>query len=194
MEGAAVFAIIQGTTTEPRAAYLDQIVPLTAEIAAGAAPVDPTEVFRLSAPCAANGCCHFREGRCSLAARLVQLMPAVAATVPPCMLRPTCKWWLQEGVNACLRCPQVVTRLYGASAEMKKAATPPPERGESRVTILRSSRDVSESLVAGRGSGDPGANASSSRIGRLSDPAIGASRLRFDEVPQPILALPKGSL
>ena len=125
MNGAAVFAIIQGTAEEPRAAYLDKAVPLTAEIAALAAPVSTTEVFRMSAPCAANGCSHFGRGRCSLAGRLVQLVTPVVVTAPPCMLRPNCMWWLQEGVAACLRCPQVVTHLHGAGAEMIEAATPP---------------------------------------------------------------------
>lgn len=126
MKGAAVFAVIQGTAAEPRAAYLDQIVPLTAEVAALAAPIRPTEVFRVSARCAAQACCHFGDGRCSLADRLVRLVPKVVAAAPPCVLRPNCMWWLQEGVEACLRCPQVVTHLYGASPEMMEAATPPP--------------------------------------------------------------------
>lgn len=125
MKGAAVFAIIQGTAAEPRAAYLDRVVPLTAEIAAQAGPVNPAEIFRMSAPCAAHGCCHFGEGRCSLAGRLVQLAPAVVDAAPPCRLRPDCMWWLQEGVEACLRCPQVVTHRYGASAELMEAAAPP---------------------------------------------------------------------
>ena len=124
MKGAVVFAIIQGTTQEPRAAYLDRMVPLTPEVGVLASPLNEAEVFRMSAPCAANGCCHFGEGRCSLAGRLVQLVSPVVTAAPPCMLRPNCMWWLQEGVAACLRCPQVVTHLHGASPEMIEAATP----------------------------------------------------------------------
>jgi len=124
-EGVAVFAVIQGTATEPRAAYLDRLVPLTPEIAATAAPVDPREVFRMSAPCASHGCRHFGEGRCSLVTRLVQLVPSVVTSAPPCMVRPHCMWWRQEGVEACMRCPQVVTHMYGAGAQLVEAATPP---------------------------------------------------------------------
>lgn len=126
-ERVAVFAVIQGTATEPRAAYLDRLVPLTPEIVAMAAPVDPREVFRMSAPCASRGCRHFGEGRCSLVTRLVQLVPAVVTSTPPCMLRPDCMWWHQEGVEACLRCPQVVTHIYGASPQLAEAATPPEQ-------------------------------------------------------------------
>ena len=131
-EGAAVFAVVQGTATQPRAAYLDRIVPLTPEIAQTAAPINPEEVFRMAAPCAANGCRHFGEGRCSLATRLVQLVPSVVASPPPCLLRPDCMWWRQEGVQACLRCPQVVTHMYGASSHLVEAASPPTTSTASR--------------------------------------------------------------
>ena len=124
VEGAAVFAIIQGTAAEPRAAYLDRLIPLTPEIAATTAPIHPTEVFRVSAPCAAKGCQHFGNGRCGLVNRVVQLVPSVVSSAPACALRPSCMWWLQEGVQACLRCPQVVTQMYGASAALVQAATP----------------------------------------------------------------------
>ncbi len=123
-EGAAVFAIIQGTAAEPRAAYLDRLIPLTPEIAATTAPIRPTEVFRLSAPCAARACQHFDSGRCDLVNRVVQLVPPVISRAPACALRPSCMWWLQEGGKACLRCPQIVTQMYGASAQLVQAATP----------------------------------------------------------------------
>lgn len=129
VEGAAVFAIIQGTATEPRAGYFDRLIPLTPQIAATAAPVSPTEVFRVAAPCAAHGCQHFGDGRCSLAHRLVQLAPSVVIHPPPCALRPNCLWWLQEGVEACLRCPQIVTHMYGAAAGLVQAASPPEHPG-----------------------------------------------------------------
>lgn len=125
LDGALVFAIVQGTVTQPRAAYLDRLVPLTPEIAARTAPARTTEVFRMASPCAERGCQHFGAGGCSLANRLVQLVPQVVASAPACALRPNCMWWLQEGVEACLRCPQVVTHLYGASTEMTEAAAPP---------------------------------------------------------------------
>jgi len=124
MAGAAVFGLVQGTGTSPRVAYLDRAVPLTPELIAIATPVKPTEVFRIGAPCAGSCCQHFGQGRCGLAGRIVQLAPAVVMNAPPCALRPNCMWWRQEGVNACLRCPQIVTHMHGASAELVEAATP----------------------------------------------------------------------
>jgi hypothetical protein len=127
-ERAAVFAVIQGTAAKPRVAYLDRFVSLTPEITEMAAPVNPAEVFRMSAPCAANGCRHYGEGRCSLATRLAQLVQPVVTSAPPCVVRPDCMWWQQEGVEACMRCPQVVTHMYGAGPRLVEAATPPEQQ------------------------------------------------------------------
>jgi len=124
MTGATVFGLVQGTATEPRVAYLDRAVPLTPEILASAAPVLPTEVFRVGAPCAGGCCQHFGEGRCRLAVRLVQLLPPVVTSAPPCALRPNCMWWLQEGIYACSRCPQIVTHTHAPRALLVEVATP----------------------------------------------------------------------
>jgi hypothetical protein len=126
MPGAVVFGLVQGTATEPRAAYLGQAMPLTSEILANAAPVEPTEIYRIAAACAGDCCQHFCEGRCSLVTRIVQLVPPVVTRAPACALRPSCMWWRQQGVHACLRCPQIVTRMHGPSAQLAEAAAPPP--------------------------------------------------------------------
>jgi hypothetical protein len=124
MDGASVFGLVQGTPAAPRVAYLDRIIPLTPAIAAAAAPVEPAEVFRIGAPCASAGCQHFADGRCRLAARLVRTLPSVVVHAPPCALRPHCMWWGQEGVAACVRCPQIVTHMHGASPQLQAAADP----------------------------------------------------------------------
>ena len=124
MRGATVFAVIQGTATQPRAAYLDQLVTITPKVLALAAPVEPTEVFRIGAVCAEGDCQHFSGGRCRLVTQLVESVPKVVTSPPPCLLRSGCRWWHQEGVAACLRCPQIVTRMYGATETLQEAAKP----------------------------------------------------------------------
>jgi hypothetical protein len=42
--------------------------------------------------------------------------------LPPCSIRPGCMWWRQEGKNACLRCPQVVTETRHATDEQRQVA------------------------------------------------------------------------
>jgi hypothetical protein len=73
--------------------------------------ISPTRVLRFASHCVSV--CGNREGsRCTLIDRVVAL-PAQAdsPSVPRCHLRPRCQWWRQSGVEACHRCPQVVTTI-----------------------------------------------------------------------------------
>jgi len=124
MTGSVIFGIVGGTPEEPRVGYLAETVPATPERLALSSPVLPTEVFRLAAPCAGSACRHFDGAQCRLAARTVELLPAVVDAPPPCRVRPDCRWWLQEGKAACLRCPQVVTQAYAPSELYEQVAAP----------------------------------------------------------------------
>src|SRR4051812_46226077 len=84
MAGATIFGIVVGTVTEPRVAYLAEPQPVSDELLALAGPVKPTEVFRLAAPCAGNGCQHFDGRQCRLATRTATVLPVVADQLPPC--------------------------------------------------------------------------------------------------------------
>lgn len=125
--GAHVFAVVGGTATEPEVSYLDEAVPVTPDIWAMTAPLNPAEVMRIAGPCAmSKACMHFDETRtkCRLAIRTVKLAPVMVSKPPRCAIRRTCMWWSQEGVSACLRCPQVVTNDAGASARVVATANP----------------------------------------------------------------------
>jgi hypothetical protein len=124
MAGSVVFGVVNGTVEEPRVGYLSQPIPATPEVLALAGPASPGEVFRVGAPCAGAGCLHFDGGQCRLAQRIVQGLLPVVDTLPPCHLRPTCVWWKQEGREACLRCPQVVSQSVEPSPELAWAAAP----------------------------------------------------------------------
>jgi hypothetical protein len=118
------FGIAAGTVEEPRVSYLPEIQPVTDELLALAEPVTPTEVFRFAAICVEQGCAHFDGTDCRLAQRIVKGLSEVTDTLPPCRIRQDCRWWLQEGKAACLRCPQVVTDNYSPSAIVAEVATP----------------------------------------------------------------------
>jgi hypothetical protein len=124
MAGGMAFGVIGGTEGEPRVRWIERPVPVTEELLALTAPVPPTQVLRIAAPCQEQACCHFDGTDCRLATRLVQLMPSVAATLPPCRIRPDCRWHLQEGAAACARCPQIVTYSINPTPELSRAATP----------------------------------------------------------------------
>lgn len=125
-QGAVLIGVVGGTPDKPETAYLDKAQPITDEILQLAGTVDPTEVFRFAAPCSKTGCQHFNgeQSSCQLAAKVVKLVPAVVNKLAPCPIRSTCRWWQQEGVAGCQRCPQVVTLNYAPSAAMRTAATP----------------------------------------------------------------------
>lgn len=122
MTGSVVFGVVGGTLDAPRVGYLATPLPTTPELLALSGPVEPTEIFRFAAPCAGSACRHFDGSTCRLAARTVELMTPVVDQLPPCRVRPECRWWLQEGKDACLRCPQVVTQAYAPSELARKVA------------------------------------------------------------------------
>jgi hypothetical protein len=126
--GATVFAVIGGSATEPRAAYLEALQPVTADLLALASPVEPTEVFRIGAPCAGSGCQHFDGSSCTLAARTVEMVDEVSERLPACRIRRRCRWFFEQGPAACRRCPAIVTTNHAPPPSARAAAQPPPAR------------------------------------------------------------------
>ena len=104
--------------------YLNQRLAVTDEVLAMAAPAKPTEVFRFAATCEESRCTHFDGHDCQLAKRIVQIMPAVVRALPPCIIRAECRWYAQEGGQACFRCPQVSTLNYNPTEQLKIIAGP----------------------------------------------------------------------
>jgi hypothetical protein len=97
MEECCVLGVVQRDGPTPMLQYLDHRLPATPEVLAMAAPLKPTEVFRLAATCAEHKCPHFDWADCQLATRIVQILPAVVDTLPPCIIRQDCRWYSQEG-------------------------------------------------------------------------------------------------
>ena len=120
----SVFGVVTGTVEEAHITYLSQPLPVTEQLIALSAPVTPTEVFRIAAPCVGNGCQHFDGASCRLAARVTQHLSAVAENLPPCAIRRDCRWWQQEGKAACIRCPQIITDNYNPTEEICQVAAP----------------------------------------------------------------------
>ena len=128
-QGAQVFGVVGGTANAPAVAYLPAPQPVTDALMQLAKPVRPGEVFRIAAPCACSGCGHFapETSQCRLVAKIVQWRPSVVDKLPPCSIRPECRWWQQEGKAACIRCPQVVTERFTPIPEMREGSTPPAD-------------------------------------------------------------------
>jgi hypothetical protein len=109
MVDAQVFGVINGTPSEPRVSYLKREAIVDLSRLPNMAPLLPGHVFRISARCEQNRCVHFSGERCALAKRIVDDLPIVVEHLPSCQIRPTCRWYQEQGRHACLRCPQVVT-------------------------------------------------------------------------------------
>jgi hypothetical protein len=122
MDQCRIFGVVEHDGPTPMLAYLNEQVPATPEALALAAPLKPTEVFRLAATCAERQCPHFDGADCRLATRVVRLMPPVVEALPPCRIRNACRWYVQEGGGACRRCPGITTVTYDLS-EMAKAVS-----------------------------------------------------------------------
>jgi len=119
MENCRILGVVQQEGPTPLLAYLNQHVPATPQVLSMAAPMKPTEVFRLAATCAEHQCPHFDGADCRLATRVVQLMPAVVDVLPPCIIRMECRWYSQEGGAACKRCPEITTISYDLSPKVQ---------------------------------------------------------------------------
>jgi hypothetical protein len=126
-----VIGVVTGTAEQRRIGYLTEPQPVTEEILALAAPAASPQVFRIAAPCMGDGCKHFSGGDCSLAKRIVTSFDPVVSGLPPCRIRPTCRWFRQEGREACLRCPQVVTTTYDSTDLQRQVADPDADQRTS---------------------------------------------------------------
>ena len=120
MEKCRVLGVVQRDGPAPMLQYLDHHLPATPEVLSMAAPLKPTEVFRLAATCAEHKCPHFDGADCQLATRIVQILPAAVDALPPCIIRPDCRWYSQEGGAACRRCPEITTVNYDLSPEAQE--------------------------------------------------------------------------
>jgi len=124
MPGAVAFGLIDHHGDAPTTTFLEAAVPVTPELLELAAPLPPAQVFRFAAPCQQQRCSHW-QGACSLADRIVDLLPAASDAPPPCRIRADCRWYAEQGRPACARCPQVVTESTRPSELMARTARPP---------------------------------------------------------------------
>jgi hypothetical protein len=122
MDNCRVLGVVQHDGSTPRLVYLTEILPASDEVLALAAPLKPTEVYRLSATCAEHKCPHFDGADCQLVTRVVQILPAVVDTLPPCTIRKDCRWYFQEGGAACRCCPEITTVSYDLSATTREVS------------------------------------------------------------------------
>jgi hypothetical protein len=124
MEDARIFGVVAGTPEAPRVAYLKQDAVVAPELLEQLDGLEPTQVFRYAARCEESKCAQFDKGCCSLGRRIADLLSPVTEALPSCQIRNGCRWYAEIGGAACLRCPQVVTRVPAGQGELAKVALP----------------------------------------------------------------------
>jgi hypothetical protein len=116
-------ALLLGRIDENRVvAFATKPVRLDAGTASALRQVGrPERAFRFSAPCAQSGCAQWAQGRCGVidaVLRTPQAAVSLPPTLPACLIRPDCRWFVQRGAEACAMCRYVVTdNADGGAAE-----------------------------------------------------------------------------
>ncbi len=82
----------------------------------------PEAHMRFAAPCEEGKCGHWTGAACGLIDKVLAHLEAEApgmkaATLPPCTIRGSCRWYSQTGEEACLACDLVVRQPAQIAAE-----------------------------------------------------------------------------
>ena len=124
MPGARPFGVISGTPSETRISFFKKSALDGFNWREQFGTSDATRLFRFGARCEESRCRHFNGSTCALGARVKAGLPAVVDVLPPCLLRPKCRWHAEQGGDVCLRCPQVVTMIPEADTPLNAVAAP----------------------------------------------------------------------
>jgi hypothetical protein len=74
----------------------------------------PEARFRFAQPCVEGRCAQWTSSRCGLIDKVIGSPEASRKnewsqeSLPECVIRPSCRWFGQEGAKACAVCPLVV--------------------------------------------------------------------------------------
>ena len=131
MHQARIFGVLSGSVDAPRVAYLKQEAVIPAAGLPDTGGLNPIEAFRFAARCEEGRCGQYADGRCSLGQRLVEGLQPVVDALPSCTIRPTCRWYAEQGRAACVRCPQVVTLIPMGNDALSQAALVPGSPSDS---------------------------------------------------------------
>lgn len=104
-EGHSVHAIV----IDGALVRLTEAVPIDAAwVARAAAHGEPRSRFRFASPCLGRGCMHFDGNLCTLVERLVATEAPISDGREPCAIRDGCRWFRQQGIEACRVCAGIV--------------------------------------------------------------------------------------
>jgi hypothetical protein len=115
---ARVIGVVLGDEREQRVAYLEKGVEVPREAIESLEGVSPTRVLRFAGKCASSGCVQFQNGRCRLGKDILEGITPAPERIPDCSIRPTCRWFAENGPEICKRCSRVVTSVTTGEPEL----------------------------------------------------------------------------
>ena len=118
MEDPQVLGVMAFEPEGRRLAYVNGHVPVTDDLLQTTGDVPPERIYRFAANCMEGSCRHFAHRKCGLAERMVVGLQPTVDKLPPCAIRKTCRWHVEAGAEACLRCSQVVTHVEEATPQV----------------------------------------------------------------------------
>jgi hypothetical protein len=112
-EGALLLGVRQENGT---IALLPTALPVTSTFLENAANdgVPAEQKFRFTNKCVTSGCSQWNGSQCGVAQRAVQFLDDIKPnnnSNKPCIIRNSCRWFVQEGKKACSICTYVVTEI-----------------------------------------------------------------------------------
>lgn len=77
--------------------------------------------FRFTNKCVESGCKQWTGSRCGVADAVVSLIDELVTSkdLPQCYIRPQCRWFKQNGSDACKACQFVITETTAEEWEEK---------------------------------------------------------------------------
>jgi hypothetical protein len=106
--GSSLIAILGD---EGRLAHVTPALPVDAAFVESARRHGSPEArMRFASPCLQAGCAQWTGSSCGIIEKVVAAeVGPQGGRLPRCAIRPSCRWYAQEGAAACRACPLVVT-------------------------------------------------------------------------------------
>jgi hypothetical protein len=107
--GALLLGVVQ---SDKKIALLQTPMPVTEDFVEKAFKAgDPEKRLRFAGRCAKSGCSQWTGSRCGVIDDAMKQMEFAIDNValPKCDIRPDCRWFNQNGADACKVCPYIIT-------------------------------------------------------------------------------------
>lgn len=71
----------------------------------------PGRQFRFTNKCLESGCKQWKGNRCNVSDQIITAIDILSSNteLPVCDIRPQCRWFIQNGTDACKVCPIVIS-------------------------------------------------------------------------------------